>query len=213
MTLGAFSICVTDISSKKIAGLIVTRTSKIKIVISYILSAWFVGTALSLFFSIALIIYLGIATGIWLSFATIILYFLILLGFSVVVAMMIFSIVSLIKTTSGFGAVTGIGGTVLAFLCGIFMPYSIIGSGAQAVGSLVPSAQMSATLKGLLLNDIAKTQNISQETLQPLLYHFGGEPLGLLGFDIPTIIIVLIQVVILSGFVYLASRNLKKKLQ
>jgi multidrug/hemolysin transport system permease protein len=211
MILGCMGGVVEDYATQKITGLLVSRLPKIKLVLSYIISSWIISMLVTLILSLGLILYMSISTGVWFSVGAIVLFILILIAFSILAVAMMFCIVAILKSQSAYSAVVGLTGTFFGFICGIFMPYSIIGEGAAAIGSILPPAQMSVAIKSLLLNDLLKSHDVPDSVSTEVLSQFGGKEIGLLGMDIPIVIVVLIQAVILGGLLVLATKHLKKR--
>lgn len=211
LSLGALGVMVDDFADKKMTGLLVSRTSKLKLGIGYIIASWFIAFAVSAVLSGVLFLYAGISTTLWFSGWTYLIYYGLLLLFSVLASIMMFCLVSVIKSSSAYGAINGILGTLFGFLCGIYMPYSIIGEAAQTIGSLVLPTQASVALKSLLLNDLFATNPVAQEAKDAILHHFGGEEIGLVTLDIGLPWILLIEGAIVIGLFLLSIRHLKKR--
>ncbi len=151
-TLGAYGIAVQDNASKIIYDFRVSPIKRFKIVLSYLISAFFVGLIMCMV-SLALgEIYIKFSGGEFLDF----LGFLKALGIIILSVMMnssiAFFIISFIKSNSAFGAISTVVGSIIGFLMGVYIPIGNLPSGLQTVIRYVPYSHPAVLMRQVMMS-------------------------------------------------------------
>lgn len=212
LSTGMFTFMAKDFETRKTEAFLLTKAKSVQVTLSYLISAITVSFALNFIVLIISIILIGAITGVWIGFVT----FLEITGVLVIVtlvgcAIMLF-ITSLVRSSVAIGVISGILGTVLGFLCGIYMPYSNMGKGAMYVGSLLPITHFAIWLKQIALGNIFSQFGISQEVSEIVLDKaFSAGNIGLCGADLP-LWLMLVLGVVFSIACFIASMFLISKM-
>jgi multidrug/hemolysin transport system permease protein len=150
-TLGAFGILVEDRASQKILDFYASPIPRAKLVGGYIFSAIFVGIFMSLVTFIIADFYLFFSGIGLLPFRkTLIIVGLIVLSVFASSSMVLF-IVSFLRTSNAFSAVSMVIGTLLGFLAGIYIPIGNFPDYLQLIVKLFPVSHSAALLRQFLM--------------------------------------------------------------
>ncbi len=186
LSVGMFGIMAGDFESRKTDALLLTKLTPTQLILSYLISAVAVSFSLNLIMWIISVIIIGCATSCWLGFGA----FMAIVGALVVTTLisccLMLLVTVLVKSTTAIGVINGILGTFLGFLCGIYMPYTNLGKGAEIVGSLFPFTHLTVWMKNIVLTDVfgqfGMPDNISQIMKQQW---FSAGNVGFCSLDIP----------------------------
>ncbi|MER1985394.1 MAG: ABC transporter permease [Solibacillus sp.] len=152
-TLGVFSIYVKDLEMKTTADFLTTAASRMKIQLSYIISALIVGFTMSVFAFICCEIYLVIVGGKLLSLIA----FLKVIGILLISVLLSCSInlfiVLFIKTQAAFSTLSTIIGTAIGFFCGVYVPMAALPSYVQSMIQFFPISHTTVLLRQVLMED------------------------------------------------------------
>lgn len=150
-TLGAFGILVEDRANQRTMDFFAAPIPRTKLVAGYIFSAIFVGTFMSVVTFIIADIYL-LSTGIGLLSLskTIKVIGIIILSVFTSGSMVLF-IVSFLKTSNAFSAVSMVIGTLLGFLAGIYIPIGNFPDYLQFIVKLFPVSHSAALFRQVLM--------------------------------------------------------------
>ncbi|MER2105854.1 MAG: ABC transporter permease [Solibacillus sp.] len=152
-TLGVFSIYVKDLEMKTTADFLTTAASRMKIQLSYIISALIVGFTMSVFALICCEIYLVIVGGKLLSLIA----FLKVIGILLISVLLSCSvnlfIVLFIKTQAAFSTLSTIIGTAIGFFCGVYVPMAALPSYVQSMIQFFPISHTTVLLRQVLMED------------------------------------------------------------
>ncbi|MER2189476.1 MAG: ABC transporter permease [Solibacillus sp.] len=152
-TLGVFSIYVKDLEMKTTADFLTTAASRMKIQLSYIISALIVGFTMSVFAFICCEIYLVIVGGKLLSLIA----FLKVIGILLISVLLSCSInlfiVLFIKTQAAFSTLSTIIGTAIGFFCGVYVPMAALLSYVQSMIQFFPISHTTVLLRQVLMED------------------------------------------------------------
>ena len=196
LSTGMFTFMARDFETHKIKAFLLTKTKPIQITLSYLFSALFVSFLLNFFTLIVSLIIIGAITGIWLGAGA----FFSIIGALIVTtvvgcAVMLF-ITSIVRSSVAIGVISGFIGTILGFLCGIYMPYSNMGVGAKYIGSFLPFTHLTIWLKQISLGNIFTQFGMPNEvskTMQEMWFSAGN--VGLCGADVPLWGMILLSMV------------------
>lgn len=162
-TLASYGIAVTDSTSNIIFDFKVSPIKRSTIVLSYLISAFFVGLIMSLVSLAVGEIYIKLAGGEFLSF----LGLLETLGIIVLSVMMnasiSFFIISFIRSNNAFGAVSTVFGSVIGFLIGVYIPIGNLPQGLQTVIKFVPYSHPAVLLRQVMMSESVNLDYMPRE--------------------------------------------------
>lgn len=216
--LGNLGSIVTDFEDNKMDAFMVTPVKRYKIILGYYIASLIITFVLSLLFWILAVIVLGLVTGIFFPFKIIITIIPIILLFVLISTSFMILLTTFIKSVNAFGAVSGIFGSLIGFISGIYIPLS--SSSPQIlknISSVIPFSHMTIWVKGILLEPSYQTilnkTNGNQAVVDSVKDGFGANELGLLGLDIslPILIIgaALLSVILLLYSTYRLNKRIK----
>lgn len=153
ITLAMFGNMIFDQQYGKIKGIIVAPVNRFKVILGYLISAWIAGFVLTVFMFILAEVYIVVNGGRLLSFETI-LQVLGLIVFNVITSssIMFFS-VSLIKSSGGFSTLSTIVGTIIGFICGIYIPIAAIGGFMGTVSKFIPFTYSAILMRQVFMKE------------------------------------------------------------
>ncbi len=186
LSTGMFQFMARDIEIQKTNAFLLTKTKPYQIMLSYLISALLVSFLLNLITLIVSVIIIGATTGIWLGGGAFFAIVGVMLLSTIIGCAIMLLITSIVRSSVAIGVISGFLGSVLGFLCGIYMPYSNMGKEAVYVGSLLPFTHLTIWLKQIALGDIFKQIGIPQEVQSSILEQgFSASNVGLCGANIP----------------------------
>lgn len=215
--LGVLGSVVTDIHTKKMDAFLVTPVKRYKIILGYYLSSYLITLALSIIIWLGAVVFMGLTLGIFYDFRAILLVIALLPLFIFISTSFMILLTTFIPSVNAFGAISGIFGSVIGFLSGIYIPLS---SGTpemlRNISSLVPFTHMGIIYKNILMNQsfnlLADKTNNNQEILENVKDSFGANELGIFLNQVPMIVIMIGAVLIAVLLIALATRRLNKQL-
>lgn len=216
LSTGMFTFMAKDFETHKTEAFLLTKAKPIQITLSYLMASIVVSFALNFIIFVISAVLIGATTGVWISFLT----FLAIAGVLIVItlvgcAIMLF-ITSVVRSSVAIGVISGIIGTVLGFLCGIYMPYGNMGKGAMYVGSLLPVTHFTVWLKQIALGNLFRKFGLSAATAANVRKQwFSAENIGLCGANLPLWLLlvlgVLFSVACLIVSMFLIGKLYKKQ--
>lgn len=210
LSLGVMGTIVSDLETRRLEGFMVTPIERYKVILAYFISSTLVTVVLSLFMWILTILYVGITSGHWYSFSTILVSSLLIIFYSFISSALMLFLVTLIKSQNAFGALAGVLGTVIGFMSGIYMPLFVLGKGMANVASVVPFTHMTILLKQVILKEAYAELPIEFAT--GLAEAYGTQEIGVFGLDIPMFWLMVGSFVIALILLAFAYRNMNKKM-
>lgn len=216
LSLGIMGNIITDLEKRSLDAYLVTPVKRYKIVFSYYVSSIIVTT----FFTIVMwgftIIYTGLQSGYWFPVSVIVYTAGLLIFFTFISASLMIYLVTLLKSVNAFGTLSGILGTLIGFMCGIYMPLVLFSKTVQNVASVIPFTQMTILLKNVLLKEPMRLLTVSfgsDEAAQQMKPYFGMSEIGLFGADVSMIWLMIGSCLIAGLLLYLGYRNMIKKIK
>ena len=185
LATGAFSTIAKDFESGHVDSLLLTPIKTREMILSYFCAGFISSFLINILTFILSHTIIGLTTGYWLSIETFLVVILILFVTSLISCAIMLLIVSLIKSSTALGVINGISGTLLGFLCGIYMPYSILGSGTKVIGSLIPFSHIVIWLKQVVLNNAFLQVGVVTEFKEILLDSFSASNIGFASLSVP----------------------------
>ena len=214
LSLGMMGSIINDMEYRKLDGFLVTPVKRYKIILSYYISSIIVTTILTLFMWGLTILYVGIFSGYWYSVGTILLASLYIFLFTFISSSIMIFLTTLLKSVNAFGTMSGILGTLIGFVSGIYMPLVVLGKSMAYVASLVPFTHMAIILKNVLLKSPYEELSllVPSEAMTEISAVYGTTEIGVLGADVSMIWIMLACVLFALALLYFAYRRLNKKM-
>lgn len=216
--LGNLGSIVTDFEQNKMDAFMVTPVKRYKIILGYYFASLLITLALSIVFWILAVIVLGLFTGIFFPFKIVITILPIILLFVLISTSFMILLTTFIKSVNAFGAVSGIFGSLIGFVSGIYIPLS--SSSPQFlrnVSSVIPFTHMTIWVKGILLEPSYQTildkTNGSQAAVDGVRDGFGANKLGLLGLDVSLPILIVGAALLSLALLIYSSYRLNKRIK
>lgn len=152
-TLGVFGIYVKDLETKTTADFLATAVSRSKIQLSYVISALIVGFTISMMAFICCEVFLIATGGALLSWSAMIKVIGILLLSILLSSTINLFLVLFVKTQTAFSTLSTIIGTVIGFLCGVYVPIGALPSYVQSIIHFFPISHTTVLLREVFMND------------------------------------------------------------
>lgn len=192
LALGMFTGVAKDLESGKLDSFLTSPAKSHELLISYYIGGIFVSFLLNFFTWSVSISLIGIITGFWVTAATFFMGAVILTAAAFISSSFMMLLTVLAKSSTALGVINGVAGTFLGFICGIYMPYSNLGKGTEAVGSLFPFTHLTIWFKNVVLNDAFTQIGVVGEVKDVLMNQwFTANSIGFCGIDAPLWLMVL----------------------
>lgn len=152
-TLGSYGVMVSDNTSKVINDFRVSPIKRSSIVFGYIISAFIVGTIMSLVSLAFAEIYIVISGGSLMSLFGLLKTFGVILLSVLMSSSVIFFIVSFIRSNNAFGAVSTVFGSTIGFLMGVYIPIGNLPEGLGTVIKAFPFSHSAVLLRQVMMSE------------------------------------------------------------
>lgn len=173
-TLALFGIYVKDVETKVAADFLATTLHRTTILISYLISSLIIGFVLTVFGYVACTIFLLSAGGELLDFITLVKVLAVILLGVLLSAMFNLLIVTFVKTQNAFSTISTLIGTVIGFLCGVYVPLGVLPSAVQSFIHFFPISHTAVLLRQILMEDSLETVFAgNEEAMQIYMEEFG----------------------------------------
>jgi len=184
LSIGAFSTIAHDFENRKVDSFLLTPVKSSELLIAYFSGGFIISFVLNTFTWLLSILIIGIAFGYWVGLTTVIAVIVILVFSSMVSCSLMMLFTAIVKSSAAIGVFSGVAGTFLGFLCGIYMPYELLGKGVEKVGSTLPLTHITIWLKQIVLDNAFVKLGIVQEFQTAMLDSFSAQNIGLVGVNI-----------------------------
>lgn len=174
-TLGAFSITVQDVETKMTADFLTAPISRSTIQLSYVVSAFVIGSLFSFIALIGCELYLVATGGQWLSIGMLLKVIgILLLSVSLASVLNLF-LSQFIRTQKAFSTLNTIVGTLIGFLCGVYVPLGIVPSFAQNIIMYFPVSHTTVLLRDTIMQDSLHTvfKDVSSQYAEAYKLNYG----------------------------------------
>ena len=212
LSIGAFSTIAHDFENRKVDSFLLTPIKSSNLLIAYFSGGFVISFVLNSFTWFLSIFIIGITFGYWVGIATIFIIIGILIFSSMVSCSLMMLVTALVKSSSAIGVFSGVAGTFLGFLCGIYMPYEQLGKGVEKVGSVLPLTHITIWLKQIVLDNAFTKLKIAEDFRSVMLEGFSAKNIGLLGMDISLVWTLLYTALIAVICLSIAGRIVKRRL-
>ncbi len=210
LALGVMGNIINDLQERKLDAFLVTPVKRYKIILAYFITSVLVTSVLSILMWALTIVYVGVMSGHWYPWTTIIQVIGLLIYYTFLSASLMIFLTTLLKSVNAFGALSGVLGTFIGFICGIYMPLAVLGDTMVYVASIFPFTHMTILLKQVLLKDPYSLVPI--EVVNNLDSSFGTKEIGVFGQEVPMVWLMLASVLIAVLLLFFAYRNMSKKM-
>ena len=186
LATGVFSTIAKDFEDRRSDSFLLTPAKTPEVILAYFTTGLAASFGFNAFTWLVTFVLIGAITGYWLAISVFFLVLAVLFVTSLISCSIMLLVTSLVKSSSAVGVVTGVAGTFFGFLCGIYMPYSNLGEGTKATGSLFPFSHLTVWLKRVMLND-AFSQIGIPEKVRDILYDefFSATSIGFVSLKAP----------------------------
>ena len=196
LSTGMFSFMAKDIEDHKTQAFLLTKLKPHELMLSYLISAIFISFVLNFFVLLVSVIIIGATTSFWMSAGAFFSIAGVTLLSSVIGCAIMLLVTSLIRSSTALGVISGFVGTILGFLCGIYMPFENLGKGATYVGSFLPFTHITIWLKQIALGDAFAQFSVTSEMAEGMQYWFSAKNIGLCGANVPLWGMILISTLV-----------------
>lgn len=210
LSLGVMGNIITDLQFKKLDAFLVTPVKRYKIILSYYMTSILVTVVLTLMMWGLTVLYVGIFSGYWYSFLTILTVSGLLIFYTFISATLMIFLTTILKSVNAFGALSGVLGTFIGFVSGIYMPLFVLGKSMAYVASLVPFTHMTILLKQVLLKEPYAL--LPEPVVEEISLFYGTREVGILGMDVNMFWILLVSLLLSLLLLYFAYRNMIRKM-
>ncbi len=210
LSLGVMGNLVSDLDQRKLDAYLVTPVKRYKIILSYYISSIMVTATLTLMMWVLTILYVGIFAGYWYTLLTIIKISGLLIFYTFLSATLMIFLTTLLKSVNAFGALSGVLGTLIGFISGIYMPLFVLGNAMSKVASLVPFTHMTILLKQIILKE--PFELTGPEIANGVSLFYGTREIGILGQDVSMIWLMLGSFALGMVLLYFSYRRMNQKL-
>ena len=212
LSIGAFSTIAHDFESRRIDSFLLTPIKPAELLISYFSGGYIISFVLNMFTWLLSIGIIGVAFGYWVSLGTVLAVSAVLIFSSMVSCSLMLLFTALVKSSAALGTFSGVAGTFFGFLCGIYMPFEMLGKGVKAVGSVLPLTHLTIWLKQIVLGDAFVALNIAEPFREAMRVNFSAQNIGLVSLDIPLVGMLGYTAAIALVCLILAGRLISRKL-
>jgi multidrug/hemolysin transport system permease protein len=150
-TLGAYGIMIDDEARFVLKDLYSAPLKRRTIAAGYIVSSFVIGVIMCAISLVCAELYIVSGGGELLSALTVLKIFGIMLLAVLSSSALILFIVSFLRSQSAFGVASTIIGTIIGFLCGIYIPIGVLPEGVQAVIKFFPPAHAVTLFRNLMM--------------------------------------------------------------
>lgn len=201
-TLAAFGIAVKDIETKATADFLTAPLSRATIQFSYVANAFLIGLVFSLTALIGCEIFLVATGGNLLSITELAKVFVILLLSVSLASVFNLFLVLFVHTQNAFSTLSTLVGTVLGFLCGVYVPVGVLPSFAQNLVMYFPISHTTVLLREVFMQNSLTTvfDGIPAADVEAYKLNYGVvyEMNGQILSSMTSIIIILVTIVVLA---------------
>ena len=205
---GSLQCMVDDRITGKDLDFKITPMKPYELATGYILSTFIVGLIMSLITYVIAVAFL-LATGCILDISTIALCLVLLIPSTLSGSIIVFAMISFLKSQGAFSGFFTVMSTMIGFLTGIYMPMGNLPEGMQFLGTLMPATHMAALFRQNLCSGPMKDVFGTYDTTE--FRHEMGMDLSLGGFDFTPETSILYVIGVTAIFFAISVIIIKKK--
>ncbi|HWI49588.1 MAG TPA: ABC transporter permease [Rummeliibacillus sp.] len=152
-TLGSFGIYVRDLETKRAADFLTMPISRGTLLVSYVINAFVIGSVFSILAFIGCEIFLVSSGGEWVDFSTFLQIIGVLLLAVTLASTFNLLCTLLVESQTAFSTLSTIIGTVIGFLCGVYVPMGALPDYVQKFMLCFPLSHPTVMLRELFMSD------------------------------------------------------------
>ena len=172
-TLGVFGIYVKDLETKGNADFLTTAISRSSIQYSYCISSFLIGFVFTMATFMGCQLFLVLIGASWLSWTELLQVIgVIFLSVSLSSVLNLF-IVLFINSQSAFATVNTIIGTVIGFLCGVYIPIGVLPGFVQSIIQFFPISHTTVLLRDIFMSHSIESVFPTTEAAKQYMLDFG----------------------------------------
>ena len=206
LPLGVIGTFVTDLETRRINGFLVTPIKRYKLILSYYAATALITIFFVLIELVMACLYIGLSTGIWQSFINYLAMGGVAIVYVLISSPIVVFLVSFIKSSNSFGALSSIIGTLIGFISGIYIPLYVLDSFTRSLASLLPFSHMTIFLRRLLIGE-----NLLSTMPTEALEQAGVQYLQIFGLEVNIFIVLSVFLVVSVSLLAGAYHNMNKK--
>lgn len=172
-TLGVFGIYIRDLETKTNVDFLTTAISRTSIQLSYCFSAFIIGFLLTFIAFLCCQIFLIATGGAWLSWLDTLQVIGIIILSVLLSSVLNLFIVLFISSQSAFATVSTIVGTVIGFLCGVYIPIGALPEFVQKIIHFFPISHTTVLLRNVFMEDSINQVFPTAEVAKDYMFTFG----------------------------------------
>jgi multidrug/hemolysin transport system permease protein len=172
-TLGVFSIYVQDLETKANADFLTTSISRYSIQFSYCISSFLMGFVLTCIAFMCCQLFLLLTGGTWLSWMETLQVIGIIFISVILSSVLNLLIVLFIQTQAAFSTVNTIIGTVIGFLCGVYVPIGTLPEFVQTVIHFFPISHTALLLREVIMTDSIEKVFPTEQAAEEYMLTYG----------------------------------------
>lgn len=203
-TLGAFGIMVKDIETKATSDFLTAQISRTKILLGYVFNAFLIGLISSLIAFLCCEAFIVFTGGELLELKEIIKVIVLLIISVCLASVFNLLIILFIQSQNAFSTLSTIVGTVIGFLCGVYVPLGFLPNFAQNLIMYFPISHTTLLLRDVFMQGSISTvfENTSSSQIEEyklnygILYEINGHFLT----SIESLLFILVTILILIIF-------------
>lgn len=211
--LGALSVFMDDAASDRFRDFLVSPLKRAQLVLGYLASAFVIAVVMTVIVLVVALLYLWLISGVVLGVAEIArsLGWILLstAGFTALWAV----IVSFLRTTGAFSALSTIVGTVVGFVAGAYIAVGLFPDAVRTAVSALPFAQSAMLLRqeftGVALSDLVGGNQAAIDTLNA----FYGITLSVGDWQVPLWYTVGLLALMAVAFTALAAARIRRRIR
>ena len=216
LSLGVMGNVITDLEYRRLDGFLVTPVKRYKIILSYYITSIMVTSTLTIFMWLLTVLYVGVFSGYWYSFMVIIKASGLIFLFTFISATLMIFLTTLLKSVNAFGTLSGVLGTLIGFVSGIYMPLFVLGKAMANVASIVPFSHMTILLKKVILEEpyaaLVSESGFPVQGIPEIGKFYGTNEIGVFGHDVNIWILLAASTLLGFGLLWISYRNMNKKM-
>jgi len=152
LSVGILGNIVKDLTENKLEGFLVTPVTRMKLILSYYITAVMVTFIFTIILYMFTIVYIAIV-GTPLSIVVILQGVGLLIIYTFISTSIMLFLVTLIKSSGAFATLSSIAGTLVGFISGAYMPLFMLGESVSKIAGSTPFSHMVIYLRQILILD------------------------------------------------------------
>jgi|AntRauTorcE11897_2_1112592.scaffolds.fasta_scaffold00001_508 multidrug/hemolysin transport system permease protein len=209
--IGFLEIMVKDFETDTVKDFFSSPLSKLKIILSYLISSVIVTILLSIFNLVIGKIVLTTLTNFTPDILISIQLILAIILSSILFSSIFFYISTKFKTTKSYGALGTLMGTLIGFITGLYVPLGSLQGPVATIINLLPTMQIASVFRKIYMQDVLTSVFAGNEQAMQEYANYVGVNIEVFGFNITLLLSVLIASILSVIFIALSLHSIKKK--